>query len=95
MNASGALIVVIYMITVLAQIRLRRARERAGVGTPSLKMWFFPWASYAAVAAMVLVLGAMAFDKDMQSEFWASAVSILVAFAAYLLARRRTAERSR
>ena len=94
-NASGALIVVIYMITVLAQIRLRRARERAGVGTPSLKMWFFPWASYAAVVAMVLVLGAMAFDKDMQSEFWASAVSILVAFAAYLLARRRTAERSR
>jgi L-asparagine transporter-like permease len=94
-NASGALIVVIYMITVLAQIRLRRARERAGMGPPSLRMWFFPWASYAAVVAMVLVLVAMALDRDMRSQFWASAVSIAVAFAAYFLVRRRSAERPR
>lgn len=93
-NASGALIVVIYGITCAAQIRLRRARERAGFGPPELRVWLFPWASYAAIAAMVLVLMAMALDKDMASEFWASAISIMVAFAAYLLfGRRRAADR--
>ncbi len=94
-NASGALIVVIYMITVASQIRLRRARERAGVGTPALRMWLFPWASYAAIAAMLLVLAAMAFDQDMASQFWASAVSIAIALAAYVLVRRRAPERAR
>ena len=93
-NASGALIVVIYMITCAAQIRLRYARERAGLGPPELRVWLFPWASYAAIAAMVLVLITMALDKDMASEFWASMISILVAFAAYFVFRRRSAARS-
>jgi len=88
-NASGALIVVIYGLTCAAQIRLRFARQRAGLGPPELRVWFFPWLSYAAIAAMVLVLIAMALDKDMASEFWASAISIAVAFAAYLIVRRR------
>ena len=88
-NASGALIVVIYGVTCAAQIRLRRARERAGMGPPELRVWLFPWASYAAITAMVLVLVAMALDKEMASEFWASAISIAVAFAAYLLFGRR------
>jgi GABA permease len=88
-NASGALIVVIYGVTCAAQIRLRRARERAGLGPPELRVWLFPWASYAAIAAMILVLIAMALDKDMAGEFWASAISIAVAFAIYLLLRRR------
>ena len=89
-NASGALIVVIYGITCAAQIRLRLARQRAGLGPPELRVWLFPWASYAAIAAMVLVLVAMALDKDMASQFWASVVSIAVAFAAYLLFGRRS-----
>jgi GABA permease len=88
-NASGALIVVIYGLTCAAQIRLRRARERAGLPPPELRVWLYPWASYAAIVAMILVLIAMALDKDMASEFWASAISIAVAFAAYLLFRRR------
>ncbi|HEX5207252.1 MAG TPA: amino acid permease [Steroidobacteraceae bacterium] len=89
-NASGALIVVIYGITCAAQIRLRLARQRAGLGPPELRVWLFPWASYAAIAAMALVLVAMALDKDMASQFWASVVSIAVAFAAYLLFGRRS-----
>ena len=88
-NASGALIVVIYGVTCAAQIRLRYARQRAGLGPPELRVWLFPWASYAAIAAMVLVLAAMALDRDLASQFWASVVSIAVAFAAYLLFGRR------
>ena len=89
-NASGALIVVIYGITCAAQVRLRLARQRAGLGPPELRVWLFPWASYAAIAAMVLVLVAMALDKGMASQFWASVVSIAVAFAAYLFFGRRS-----
>lgn len=88
-DASGALIVVIYMITVAAQVRMRRQRERIGRETLELRMWLFPWASYAAIVAMVLVLVAMAFDADMRSQFWASAISIIVVVAAYLVFRRR------
>src|SRR6266850_1921181 len=55
-NASGALVVFIYMIIALAHIRLRRAREASGAPAPALSMWLFPWLSYAALAGMAAVL---------------------------------------
>ena len=85
-NASGALIVFVYMMVTVAQIRLRRERERAGSPAPALQMWLFPWASYAAIAAMVVVLVAMAFT-GMAKDLYASMVTLVVAVIAYLLVR--------
>jgi GABA permease len=85
-NASGALIVFVYMMVIVAQIRLRRERERTGVPAPAVQMWFFPWASYAAIAGMVIVLVAMAFT-GMAKDLYASVATLVVAVAAYLLVR--------
>jgi GABA permease len=85
-NASGALIVFVYMMVTLAQIRLRRERERAGTPAPAVQMWLFPWGSYAAIAAMVVVLVAMAFT-GMAKDLYASMVTLVVAIVAYLLVR--------
>src|SRR5580700_6679706 len=92
-NASGALIVFVYMIIAGAQIRLRREREARGEPAPALTMWLFPWASYAAIAGMAAVLIAMAFTPgDMSQELWSSVLALAVAVAAFLAvdARRRT-----
>jgi L-asparagine transporter-like permease len=85
-NASGALIVFVYMMVTVAQIRLRRERERAGTPAPAVQMWLFPWGSYAAIAAMVTVLVAMAFT-GMAKDLYASMVTLVVAIVAYLLVR--------
>jgi L-asparagine transporter-like permease len=91
-NASGALMVFIYMIIAVAHIRLRRAREASGAPAPALSMWLFPWLSYAALAGMAAVLIAMAMTpgESARQLFW-SVVSLLVAVGAFLLvdARRR------
>jgi GABA permease len=88
-KASGALIVFIYLSIVISQIRLRRARERAHAPPPLLPMWFFPWLSYLAVAAMVGMLVAMGTIPSLRSQLWASAISVAVALAAYAFKRRR------
>jgi L-asparagine transporter-like permease len=85
-NASGALIVFVYMMVILAQIRLRRERERTGVPEPAVQMWLFPWASYAAIAGMVTVLVAMAFT-GMAKDLYASLATLVIAFVAYFLVR--------
>jgi GABA permease len=59
-NSSGAVILFIYIITALAQIRMRRAHDASGQPAPPVRMWLFPWASYIAVAGMVAVLASMA-----------------------------------
>ena len=87
-NASGALIVFIYIAIAISQIRTRRLRERSGAGDKGLRMWFFPWASYFAIAAMIAVLVAMGSSPALRSQLWASMVSVAVALLAYLGVRQ-------
>ncbi len=88
-NASGALIVFIYIAIAVSQIRTRRQRERSGVADAGLRMWFFPWASYLAIGAMIAVLIAMGASPALRSQLWASVLSVAVALLAYLVLRQR------
>src|SRR6202049_3845016 len=49
-SSSGAVIVFVYMSICVAQIALRRRRERNGLPEPAVRMWLFPYLSYAAIA---------------------------------------------
>jgi GABA permease len=93
-SSSGALIVYVYMTICVAQIVLRRRRERAGEARPPVNMWLFPWLSYAAIVAMIAVLIAMALTPSMQQDFWTSWITLMVAVACYLLKRLRQPRRS-
>ena len=87
-NATGAIILFIYVAMAVAQIRLRKRMIAAGE-QPVLPMWGFPWLSTAAIAGMVAVLVAMAATPSLASQFWASVVSVVVVLLAYLVRRRR------
>ena len=91
-NASGALIVFVYLITALAQIRLRRGRDAR---TLPVRMWWFPWASYAAVAGMLAVLVAMALTRALASQFYVSLGALALALLAYALHRAVSAAQGR
>lgn len=87
-NASGATMLVIYLLSALAQIRLRREIERLDPGRLRFRMWLFPYASYATVAAIVGVLLAMALTPALASQFWISGLLAALVVGAYLLFRK-------
>lgn len=87
-SSSGAVIVFVYMAICVAQITLRRRREREGLPEPAVSMWLFPYLSFAAIAAMGGVLAAMAFTAGLQRDFYFSCVTLVVAILAYLIAQR-------
>jgi L-asparagine transporter-like permease len=86
LNASGALIVYIYIAIAASQIRVRRQHEREGKRS-ALPMWLFPWLSYVAIVGMLAVLVAMAVTPARAMEFWISAGTVAVVLAAYGLVR--------
>ncbi len=94
-NASGALVVLIYMIIAVAQIRLRRARSAAEQKALPVQMWLYPFASYVAVAGMAVVLVAMAITPSMASEFYTSMATVALALAAAWVHGRRKRARKR
>jgi len=93
-NASGALVVVIYLLIAFAQVRLRRARSDAEQRALPVRMWAYPASSYLVIAGMFAVLVAMAATPSMRRDFYASTVSVAVALiAAWLHGRRRAGAR--
>src|SRR3984885_12497268 len=87
-SSSGAVIVFVYMAICVAQITLRRRRERDGLPQPAVSMWLFPYLSFAAIAAMGAVLVAMALTAGLQRDFYISCITLAVAIVAYLIANR-------
>src|SRR3981081_3876480 len=87
-SSSGAVIVFVYMIICVAQITLRRRREREGLPTPAVSMWLFPYLSFAAIAGMAAVLIAMALTPGLQRDFYFSCITLVGAVLAYLITHR-------
>lgn len=90
-NASGALMLIVYALVAVAQIRLRRKFEREAPSQLTIRMWLFPWLSYAAVIGIGLVLVAMALSPELQSQFVSSAAISVLCFVAYHFHQRRRA----
>jgi L-asparagine transporter-like permease len=88
-NASGAIMILIYLVITAAQIRLRRRLEASAPEKLGVKMWLFPWLSYAVIAAMLAVLAAMAAIPDHRAEFYASMAFLAVVLGAYAGVRWR------
>jgi len=93
-SSSGALAVFVYIGIAASQIRLRKRREHAGEPPPAVRMWLFPWLSYAAIGAMAAVLIAMAFTPGLQRDFKASCITLVVAILASRLVVRARRRRS-
>lgn len=89
-NASGAIMLVIYLLIALAQIRQRRVHEQNGTRLP-VRMWLYPWLSYAAVAGIVLVLASMLFRAAERAQLLGSTLSVAVVLLAYWWRQRRAA----
>lgn len=89
-NSYGAVALFVYLIIAISQVVLRRRAERDNPGALKLKMWLFPWLSYATVALMAAVILAMAFLPGTRSQFIMSVVTLLVVLASFEVRRWRS-----
>ena len=89
-STSGDIILFVYMIIAFAQIRQRRKLEAAGVEM-KLKMWLFPWLSYAVIAGIAGVLILLAFIEDQHDTLFLSCLTVLVVLGALAVRNRRAA----
>jgi GABA permease len=88
LNALGAIMLIIYLIVACAQIKLRYRFEREAPEALQIKMWLFPYGSYAVIVAILAILAAMAASPTLSKELYASLVVLVVIGVAFLLRRR-------
>jgi GABA permease len=87
-SSTGAIGLFIYLLIACAQIRQRRRLKAAGVPMP-LKMWFFPWLSYAVIVAIAGVLVLLGSMPEQRIALTLSTLTVLLVFGALWVHRVR------
>ncbi|MQP33430.1 amino acid permease [Rhodococcus erythropolis] len=88
LNAVGAALLVIWIFIVVSHLRLRKQLEASGKLT--VRMWLFPYLSYATLAMLGVFVVLMLFDADARAQLISTTVLFLViAASGFLNARWR------
>ena len=90
LNSSGVTMILLYLMVSVAQLKLRTKYEAESPERLQIRMWFHPFGTFAAMAAMGAILIFMALSPDLASQLW---MSLLVAGAfvvAYFVRKGRT-----
>jgi GABA permease len=85
LNSSGAIILFVYLLICLSQLRLRRMVPPDRL---KVKMWFYPVLTILTAAAIVGVLVSMFVRADTRSQLLLSLLAWGVVLVAYVLQRR-------
>ncbi|MGH7024303.1 MAG: amino acid permease [Caulobacteraceae bacterium] len=88
-NASGALMLLVYGMVALAEIPVRRKLEASEPARLSIRMWLYPFGSWFAVAAIAAILIAMGVMPALRPQLLCSLLVMAIALAAFFALRRK------
>ncbi len=81
LNSCGVTMLLLYLMTAGAQLKLRHKYEAEDPARLQIKMWFHPFGTYIAIAAMLVILVAKGIDPAASKELWLSLI-VAAAFVA-------------
>ncbi|MHA3050028.1 MULTISPECIES: GABA permease [unclassified Acinetobacter] len=89
LDSSGAIALLVYLVIACSQLRMRK--RLIAEGKPlSMKMWCFPYLTWAVIVFIIAALGIMAFDPNHVHEITSTAIlSILVVISGLIVTKRR------
>ncbi|MFJ5621285.1 amino acid permease [Peribacillus loiseleuriae] len=89
-NSSGGIGILVYLAIAISHLRLRKRMEKENPGIFKIKMWFFPYLTYATIIAMVSVLTLMAFIDSQRPQFiFTMLFSATVIFSYFVIRRKK------
>ncbi|MFD5147493.1 amino acid permease [Streptomyces sp. NPDC058401] len=85
LNAVGAVLIFVWALIAVSQLRLRKKIERDMPERLTLPMWLFPYATWAALIGMATVLVLMLFDDSARPQLlWSTGAAAAVLLVAWI-----------
>ncbi|MCY1357595.1 GABA permease [compost metagenome] len=92
--SSGAIALLVYLVIAMSQLRMRKKLLASGHQL-TLKMWLFPWLTWAVIIFIVAALAIMMIRPDHRMEVVATTLlTIAVVCSGLLVSQRRKAQRA-
>ncbi|WP_206502420.1 amino acid permease [Streptomyces chrestomyceticus] len=93
LNSSGAVALFVWLVICFSQLRMRKVIEREMPERLTVRMWLYPYLTYATIALILFVVGYMFYNPDGREQMVLSVVAAVVVLAVGLvLDRRRRAD---
>ncbi|NGY63263.1 amino acid permease [Lentzea sp. NEAU-D13] len=93
-NSSGAVAIFVWLAIAVSQLRMRRQLEQQTPDQLTLRMWGYPYLTWATIVGMVALLVGMLFDADARSQLLLSLLVAAVVVAVGVVRGRRNAPRT-
>jgi GABA permease len=87
-NASGAIMLLVYLAIAVTQIYMRKRLERENPKALVVKMWLFPYLTYITILSMVAILVSMAFIDSARSQLTLTLSVALLVLVSYFIFKR-------
>ncbi|OKI14293.1 amino acid permease [Streptomyces sp. CB03911] len=91
MNTTGVAILVVWFFICVVQLRMRRRLEREAPELLTVRMWGFPYLTWAALLAVLAILGLMTTTEGNREQLYAAGVLVAVLSLGGYLKQRRDA----
>ncbi|MGW2423938.1 amino acid permease [Streptomyces sp. NPDC001709] len=90
LNMIGAVILVVWVFIAVSQLLLRRRVEREAPEKLVVRMWAFPWLTWAALAGMAAIFVLMAREQDTRVQLYSTGgMTLFLAAVGYVWQRAR------
>jgi len=90
-NSSGAVAIFVWLTIAVSQLRMRRRLERETPGELSLRMWGYPYLTWATIVGMTALLVGMLFDASARSQLLLSLLIAALVVGISVVRSRRAA----
>jgi GABA permease len=85
-NTTGAIALLVYLVIAMSQLKLRQKIDPRQL---KIKMWLFPWLTYAMIIFIVGVLFTMLFSNDFKDEIISTfSLAIILVIVGYTKQRK-------
>lgn len=95
LNSSGAVALFVWMVICFSQLRMRPVIEREMPERHTVRMWLYPYLTYATIGLILFILGYMLYDDEGREMMVLSLVvgALVLVTGLFLERRRRRAAR--
>ena len=88
LNIVGSTLIVTWVATLVSQIVLRRRAEAAGSALP-LRMWGYPWLSYATLAGIAVIIGLGLTVESVRFQIVGTLIFVVALYVVGIVVTRR------
>ncbi|MBT2698719.1 amino acid permease [Bacillus sp. ISL-40] len=88
-NASGGVALLVYLVIAFSQLRMRRKYEKENPEALKIRMWLFPYLTYATIITIAGVFAAMPFIDSLRSQFFLTLLIVIFVVGSFFFTKNK------